>query len=71
VPQGLTALGTDGFGRSDTREALRRFFEVDAESVAAAAMAELARRGTIPAARAREAQEALGIDPEKAFALLS
>jgi pyruvate dehydrogenase E1 component len=70
VPQGLTALGTDGYGRSDTRESLRRFFEIDAESVAAAAMAELAKRGTIPAERAREAQQALGIDPEKAFALL-
>ena len=54
VPQGLTPLGTDGFGRSETREALRRFFEVDAESVALAALAELARRGAIDAkSRAR------------------
>ncbi|HEV8240353.1 MAG TPA: pyruvate dehydrogenase (acetyl-transferring), homodimeric type [Thermoanaerobaculia bacterium] len=71
VPQGLTPLGTDGYGRSDTRKALRRFFEVDAESVAFAALAELAKRGVIDAARAREAQQKLGIDPEKVFALLS
>ncbi len=71
VPQGLTPLGTDGYGRSDTREALRRFFEVDAESVAVAALAELARRGAIDAKIPREALAKLGIDPEKAFALLS
>ena len=41
----LVALGTDGFGRSETRKALRRFFEVDAEHVAIAALSALARRG--------------------------
>jgi pyruvate dehydrogenase E1 component len=71
VPQGLTALGTDGYGRSDTREALRRFFEVDAESVALAALSQLARRGELPASVPQEAIGKLGIDPEKAFALLS
>ncbi|HET9767659.1 MAG TPA: pyruvate dehydrogenase (acetyl-transferring), homodimeric type, partial [Thermoanaerobaculia bacterium] len=71
VPQGLVPLGTDGYGRSDTREALRRFFEVDAESVTVAALAELARRGAIDAKIPREALGKLGIDPEKAFALLS
>jgi pyruvate dehydrogenase E1 component len=65
VPGGLCALGTDGFGRSDTREMLRRHFEVDAESIAAAALSELARRGTLPAARAAEAIRALGLDPER------
>ena len=71
VPQGLTPLGTDGFGRSDTREALRRFFEVDAESIAIAALAELAKRGKLPADVPKKAIAELGLDPEKAFALLS
>ncbi|HXU32607.1 MAG TPA: pyruvate dehydrogenase (acetyl-transferring), homodimeric type, partial [Thermoanaerobaculia bacterium] len=47
LPGRFFALGTDGFGRSDTREALRRFFEVDAESVAVAALAQLALRGEV------------------------
>jgi pyruvate dehydrogenase E1 component len=62
---GITALGTDGFGRSDTREALRRHFEVDAESIAAAALAALARRGTFDAAKAATAVRELGLDPER------
>ncbi len=67
VPGGLTPLGTDGFGRSDTRENLRRFFEVDGESVAVAALYALARQGKVtPAAAARAIQD-LGVDPEKAF----
>ncbi|MES1240047.1 MAG: pyruvate dehydrogenase (acetyl-transferring), homodimeric type [Acidobacteriota bacterium] len=70
LPGRFHPLGTDGFGRSDTREALRRFFEVDAESVAAAALAELAKRGEIDAAAARKAIGELGIDPEKPYALL-
>ena len=47
VPQGLHSLGADGFGRSDTRPALRRFFRVDAESTVLAALTELARRGEV------------------------
>ena len=47
VPQDLVALGTDGFGRSDTREALRRHFEVDAESIAVAALHALSKQGVI------------------------
>lgn len=47
VPGDYVVLGTDGFGRSDTRERLRRFFEVDAESVVAAALSSLSRRGKI------------------------
>ncbi|HEX3130678.1 MAG TPA: pyruvate dehydrogenase (acetyl-transferring), homodimeric type, partial [Thermoanaerobaculia bacterium] len=70
LPGRFHPLGTDGFGRSDTREALRRFFEVDAESVAAAALAQLARRGEMDPAAARKAIEDLGIDPEKPYALL-
>jgi pyruvate dehydrogenase E1 component len=49
VPGDWTSLGTDGFGRSDTRAALRRHFHVDAESIACAVLAELARRGEVDA----------------------
>jgi pyruvate dehydrogenase E1 component len=66
VPQGLTPLGTDGFGRSDTRAALRRFFEIDAESIALAALVELAKRGEVPRDLPGRAIAELGIDPEKA-----
>jgi pyruvate dehydrogenase E1 component len=48
VPGGMVALGTDGFGRSEERHVLRRHFEVDGESIAVAALAELARRGRLP-----------------------
>jgi pyruvate dehydrogenase E1 component len=71
VPNGLYPLGTDGFGRSDTREALRRFFEVDAESVALAALSRLALAGSVDRGVVAEAREALGIDPEKADPLLA
>jgi pyruvate dehydrogenase E1 component len=64
VPAGLRSLGTDGFGRSETREALRRFFEVDAEHVCVAALAELARRGGFAADRLREAIAAFGIETD-------
>ena len=70
LPGRFFPLGTDGFGRSETREALRRFFEVDAESVAVATLVQLARRGEIEAARVRQAIEELGIDPEKPYSLL-
>nr|WP_243420526.1 pyruvate dehydrogenase (acetyl-transferring), homodimeric type [Micromonospora globispora] len=49
VPGDYTSLGTDGFGMSDTRHALRRHFHVDAESVAVAALRQLALRGEVPA----------------------
>jgi pyruvate dehydrogenase E1 component len=65
VPGDVYALGTDGFGRSDTRAALRRFFEVDAECIALAALHQLARRGEMKAARVQKAIQELGIDPEK------
>ncbi|HEX3530347.1 MAG TPA: pyruvate dehydrogenase (acetyl-transferring), homodimeric type [Thermoanaerobaculia bacterium] len=71
LPNRLFSLGTDGFGRSETREALRRFFEIDAECVVLAALHQLARRGTIDAAVARRAVDELGIDPEKANPLVS
>ena len=72
VPGGWwRSLGTDGFGRSDTREALRRFFEIDAESIAATTLAELARCGRIDAEKAKRHIHDLGLDPEASFALRS
>ena len=71
LPDRLYALGTDGFGRSDTREALRRFFEVDAECVVLASLHELSRRGRIDRAVVRRAIDELGIDPEKLDPLIS
>ena len=47
VPGDYSSLGTDGFGRSDTRGALRRYFHVDAESIVVAVLTELARRGEV------------------------
>jgi pyruvate dehydrogenase E1 component len=66
VRQDFITLGTDGFGRSDTREALRRFFEVDAESIAVAALYALFKAGKVQAAEVASAIESLGIDPDKA-----
>jgi pyruvate dehydrogenase E1 component len=65
VPGGLYPLGTDGFGRSETREALRRFFEVDAECITVAALSQLARRGALRPEVVRDAIRKLGVDPEK------
>jgi pyruvate dehydrogenase E1 component len=65
VPAGLHPLGTDGFGRSDTRDALRRFFEVDAASIAVTALSELLRRGEVDVATVRKAIEDLGTDPDQ------
>jgi len=67
VPGGLFALGTDGFGRSDTRPRLRRFFEVDAESTVIATLHALSRQGKIPPAAVAKAIKDLGVDPEKSF----
>ena len=61
----LTVLGTDGFGRSDTRDELRNFFEVDRRFVALAALTALVREQRLPAQAAREARKAFGIDPNK------
>ncbi|HUG37792.1 MAG TPA: pyruvate dehydrogenase (acetyl-transferring), homodimeric type [Candidatus Limnocylindrales bacterium] len=66
LPGPLTALGTDGFGRSDTRAALRRHFEVDAEHVAYAALHALAAVDRFDATRLAEAAAELGIDPDQA-----
>ena len=67
VPGGLTALGTDGFGRSDTRENLRRFFEVDAEMIVIATLYALAQKGQIGKGLVARAIKDLNVDPEKAF----
>jgi pyruvate dehydrogenase E1 component len=66
LPASFVPLGTDGFGRSDTRESLRAFFEIDPPHMAAAALVALARSGAITAAKATRAMRELGVDPEKA-----
>ena len=66
VPGGLTTLGTDGFGRSDTRPCLRRFFEVDAECTVIATLWALAKRGQVPPSLVQQAIRDLDVDPEKA-----
>jgi pyruvate dehydrogenase E1 component len=71
LPGRLISLGTDGFGRSDNRAHLRRFFEVDAECIALAALRQLAQEGTIPAKRVAKAVRELEIDPEKADPMIS
>jgi pyruvate dehydrogenase E1 component len=65
LPGRLTSLGTDGFGRSDNREYLRRHFEINAESIAAAALSRLAREGKFDAKKAVAAFADLNVDPEK------
>src|SRR5207247_10299558 len=65
VPGRLTTLGTDGFGRSDTRERLRRFFEVDAEMTVIAALYALAEKGELDRSVVQKAIKELCVDPEK------
>ncbi len=65
VPRNFRTLGTDGFGRSDTREKLRDFFEVDRRWIAVAALTELADEGAIEHKRIGEAMKQYGIDPGK------
>jgi pyruvate dehydrogenase E1 component len=65
LPGRLTSLGTDGFGRSENREHLRRFFEISAEAIVQAALAVLARTGAIDAGRAQTAIAELGFDPDR------
>ena len=67
IPGGLMSLGTDGFGRSDTRVNLRRFFEVDAELTTVATLYALYQKGLLPAQSVEAAIKKLGIDPEKPF----
>jgi pyruvate dehydrogenase E1 component len=70
VPGGLTTLGTDGFGRSDTREALRRFFEIDAEHVVIATLYALSKKGAVEKSVVAKAIKDLGVDPEKVHPIL-
>jgi pyruvate dehydrogenase E1 component len=65
VPGRIVPLGTDGFGMSDTREALRRHFEVDAESIVIGALDGLRLEGKVSAAELAAAIRDLGVDPEK------
>jgi pyruvate dehydrogenase E1 component len=65
VGPGYVVLGTDGFGRSEARQELRRFFEVDAENIALAALTELAAQRQFPKAKLAAAIKTLGLDPEK------
>ena len=65
IPGPLHCLGTDGFGRSDGREQLRDFFEVDARYIAVAALQRLAGIGAVPSTTAGKALVELGIDPAK------
>ena len=62
VPNDYTSLGTDGFGMSDTRHALRRHFHVDAESIAVATLRQLAAKGQVPAHVPAEAAKKYAID---------
>ncbi|MFC1619697.1 pyruvate dehydrogenase (acetyl-transferring), homodimeric type [Candidatus Neomarinimicrobiota bacterium] len=66
VPGGLFPLGTDGFGRSETREALRKHFEVNAEMIALAVLYQLHRKGDLEIEVVMRAFGDLDIDPEKA-----
>nr|MBP6564808.1 pyruvate dehydrogenase (acetyl-transferring), homodimeric type [Burkholderiales bacterium] len=65
VPRRYTVLGTDGFGRSDTREKLRHFFEVDRHWVVLAALKALADEGKMPASKAAEAMKKYGLAADK------
>ena len=65
LPGRMETLGTDGFGRSDNREYLRRHFEVNAESIATAALSRLARDGRFDMEKAKASFGELGVDTEK------
>jgi pyruvate dehydrogenase E1 component len=65
VPRRYVVLGTDGFGRSDTREKLRHFFEVDRRWVTVATLKALADDGALPTSKVAEAVKKYGLDPGK------
>lgn len=64
VPGDYVILGADGFGRSDSRTALRRFFETDTGHIVAASLSALAKTGRVPASFVNDAFDRYGIDPE-------
>jgi pyruvate dehydrogenase E1 component len=65
LPNPILALGTDGFGRSESRAALRDFFEVDARYIVIATLSALAREGRIGNGAVQSAIEDLRLNPEK------
>jgi pyruvate dehydrogenase E1 component len=65
VPGDYYVLGTDGMGRSETREALRRHFEVDAESITIATLYRLSKQGVVKPEEVAQAIKDLGVNPEK------
>jgi pyruvate dehydrogenase E1 component len=65
MPRRLTSLGTDGFGRSEGRSALREFFEVDARFIVLAALGALADEGSFERKKLNQAIKDLGINPDK------
>jgi pyruvate dehydrogenase E1 component len=65
MPRRIRSLGTDGFGRSEDRAALREWFEVDARFVAVATLSELLKDGQIDAVVVQQAIKDLGINPDK------
>ena len=65
TPRPLHVLGTDGFGRSDTREGLRSFFEVDAAHVVVAVLSALADAGEVERADLQAAIARYGLDPNR------
>ena len=69
VPQRYVVLGTDGYGRSDTRERLRRHFEVDRQHVALAALKALADEGAIKPEVVADAIKKYQIDADKPYPL--
>jgi pyruvate dehydrogenase E1 component len=70
LPQrSFTVLGTDGMGRSDTRQALRRFFETDAEHIVIAVLTSLVGTKNVTSATIQEAIKEFGIDPEVTYGL--
>jgi pyruvate dehydrogenase E1 component len=71
IPGQTVLLGTDGYGRSDTRSALRDFFEVDARHIAYAALAAMAREDRVTLSAVKKAAKTLGIDPAKTDPLVS
>lgn len=70
VPGGLFSLGTEGFGRSDTREVLRRFFEVDAECTVIGVLYALSQKGVVKPSLVEKAIKDLKVDPEKVHPIL-
>ncbi|NQY74964.1 MAG: pyruvate dehydrogenase (acetyl-transferring), homodimeric type, partial [Candidatus Margulisbacteria bacterium] len=70
VPGGLFSLGTDGFGRSDTRENLRRFFEVDAACIVVGTLYWLSEKGELPTKTVSQAIKELKVNPKKAHPIV-